>query len=155
MIEVTVHGVYQQEKMSSTDTVVVLKAHDQQRYLPIWISFPQAADIAQQLQGWQGQRPTTYSLMAQLIERLGGRLDAVHIVALEEKIYYATLRLMVDNVLEEVDCRPSDALPLALKVGASIFVEAEILGQHGCDGATAFHNDSMGNLRPFEFKVAD
>jgi bifunctional DNase/RNase len=155
MVEATVNGVYKQEKESSTETLVVLKANDQERYLPIWISPPQAMSIAQYLQGVKGSRPDTYRFMAQLIERLGGQVDAVHVASLENATYYAILRLMVSNVLEEVDCRPSDALALAMEVGASIFVDAEVLAQHGCDGATSFHDDFMGTLHPLEFKAAE
>ncbi|HEX8234773.1 MAG TPA: bifunctional nuclease family protein [Abditibacteriaceae bacterium] len=154
MVEATVHQVYKQEKMASTQTVVVLKARDRERYLPIWISFPQAIEIAQQVQGLKTERPTTYNLMAQLVERLGGRLDAVHVTFLEGTIYHATLRLMVNNTLEEVDCRPSDALPLAMAGGAPIFVDDELLSKEGCDSATSFHGDGMGELNLFEFKDA-
>jgi bifunctional DNase/RNase len=154
MIGVTVHEVYQQQKEHSTDTVVVLKAKDRERYLPIWISFPQAVDIAQRLKGLTTERPTTYNLMAQLVERLGGRVESVQISFLEGTIYHATLRLMVNDVLEEVDCRPSDALALAITLGASISVDAALLEKEGYDGATAFHHDSKGNIHPLEFKEA-
>ncbi len=63
--------------MPSHSTVVVLKARDQERYLPIWVAFPQAIDIPLHLQRLKNERPSTYSLMAQLIGRLGGRVDAV------------------------------------------------------------------------------
>jgi bifunctional DNase/RNase len=153
-MEVAIHGVYQQEKVSSIDAVVVLKAKDQERYLPIWINFPQAVDIAQHLQGLSIERPTTYNLMAQLVERLGGRVEAVHIASLKGTTYYATLRLMTGEVLEEVDCRPSDALALAIAVGAPISIDTGLLDKEGCDGATSFHNDSMGALHPLKFKEA-
>ena len=58
MVEVTVHQVYKQEKMSATESVVVLKARNQERYLPIWIDPSPAMAIAQHLQGFKSPRPT-------------------------------------------------------------------------------------------------
>jgi bifunctional DNase/RNase len=156
MVEVTVHGVYQQEKDSSTDTVVFLKVRDQERYLPIWISPNQATDVAIHLQGVTTQRPTTYVFMARLVERLGGQVDAVHITSLKESVYYASVRLKINDTLEEVDCRPSDALPLAMALGAPIFVDETVLEQGAfdgnSDGASASQTDDMGTLQPFEYK---
>lgn len=154
MVEVTVHEVYQQQNGSNAHTVVVLKARDKQRYLPIWIGFPEAVEIAQQLQGLVTDRPTTYHLMAQLVDRMGAQVHSIHIASLEGVVYHATLRLKASHGIEEVDCRPSDALALATATGAPISVEDKLLEAEGCDSATAFHRDSMGTLHPLEFKEA-
>jgi bifunctional DNase/RNase len=107
MVEVTVHEVYQQKKESSISTVVVLKARDRERYLPIWISFPQATDIAMNLQGQTTDRPNTYNLMAQLVERLNGRLELVHIASLEGTTYHASLRLVQATPLRKSTAGPA------------------------------------------------
>ncbi len=59
---------------------------------------------------------------------------------------------MANGAIEEIDCRPSDAL--AMEAGAPIFVAAELLSQEGYDSATSFHTDSQAALHPFEFKAA-
>ncbi len=156
MVEVTVHGVYTQETESATETMVFLKVRDQERYLPIWISPNQATEVAIHLQGVKTQRPTTYVLMARLVERLGGRVDAVHITSLKENVYYASVRLKINDTVEEVDCRPSDALPLAMALGAPIFVDETVLEQSafdgGSDGAGVPQTDESGTFQPFEYK---
>ena len=160
MVEVTVHEVYEiareREGTSSTETVIVLQARGQERYLPIWVSPTQAGEIVQCLRKQATPRPTTYKLMAQLVERLKGRVDAVHITMLEDSIYYAALRLVAGEDTVEVDCRPSDALPLAAQAGAPIFVSADLFERAGFDGPTTFHTalhtDSQSSIRPLELK---
>ena len=156
MIEVTVHEVYEitreREGASSMETVIVLHARGEDRYLPIWVSPTQAGEIVQCLRKETTQRPTTHKLMAQLVERLKGRVDGVRITMLEGSIYYASLRLATGEGTIEVDCRPSDALPLAAQAGAPIFVGADLLERAGCDGPTAFHTDSKSAIRPLQLK---
>ncbi len=157
MVAANIHEIYVIERKQGDvpymDTAVVLKAHDQERYLPIWIAYPQAIDIAVHLHGPQMQhRPSTYELMAQLVERSGARVEAIDITSLQESVYHATLRLMINGKSEEVDCRPSDALGLALSVNAPIFVAADMLAREGFDEPTVFAAE--GVVQPLALNAA-
>jgi len=124
MTEASVYEVYtvESEGHEEPSTVVMLKAHDQNGYLPIYITAPQGESIVVQLRGRQQERPRTYGLMAELVEKLGGTVEAVHIEALRDKVFHALLRVSANGVTHEIDCRPSDALALAAQVTAPIFV---------------------------------
>src|ERR1044072_5359455 len=109
MVEAGVHAVYNVERQRGdiprVETVVVLKARNEERYLPIWIGFPEAITIARYLHASEIEcRPGTPELIAQLIELFGGRLESVHVTALHGQIYCTTLRLIINGRVEEVDC---------------------------------------------------
>jgi bifunctional DNase/RNase len=69
--------------------------------------------------------------MAELVRTAGARIERVNVTALRETTFYGTVTVAVDGRTEEVDARPSDAINLAVRVGASIFVDDQVLGQEG------------------------
>jgi bifunctional DNase/RNase len=79
------------------------------------------------------KRPLTYDLMTQLVERLGGRIEAVQLSALRDETFFATLRIVANGTTTELDCRPSDALALAIRMGTPIFIADDVLAQAGED----------------------
>ena len=106
----------------------VLLADDEvRRLLPIYIGLPEANAIAAQLQERSFPRPLTHDLLRAVIEELGGRLDHVAVTALAESTFYATLHLEADGRFLQIDARPSDAIALALRAAAPIFVAEEVL----------------------------
>jgi len=108
----------------------VLLADDEvRRLLPIYIGPFEANAIATQLQGQGFPRPLTHDLLRTVIEELGGRLDHVAVTALSDKTFYAVLHLEADGRPLELDARPSDAIALALRTGAPIFVAEAVLQQ--------------------------
>ncbi len=151
MIGTDVYEVYTAETSlrDEPDTVVVLKAQGQDRYLPIWITAVQGHNIVSRLRGQKLERPQTYELMAQLIEQLGGKVESVHITINRDKIYYATLRVLTNGVVKEVDCRPSDALALAVQVGAPVSATPELFDVGGVTKPTAFL-PVIESIKPFE-----
>jgi uncharacterized protein len=100
--------------------VVLLEEPAGDRRLAIWIGREQAFWLAWRLEGADGFRPGTYELAANAIQALGGQVREVRIDRLTDKTFYATLVLDGPSGLAEVDARPSDALCLALTVGAPI-----------------------------------
>ncbi len=151
MIGTDVYEVYTAETnlREEPDTVVVLKAQEQDRYLPIWTTVVQGSNIASRIRGRKPERPQTYELMAQIVEQLGGKVVSVHITVNRDKIYYATLRLLVNGAVQEIDCRPSDALALAVQVGVSISVAAELFDSGGFTEPTGFF-PVIKSIKPFE-----
>lgn len=115
--------------------VVVLKERDGRRVLPIWIGAAEGDALALELGGESMPRPLTADLMARLVAAAGARVERVVISSLREKTFYATVALAVDGRREELDARPSDALNLAARVAAPIFVEPEVMEEAGIDVA--------------------
>jgi bifunctional DNase/RNase len=110
--------------------VVILRESDGlQRELPIWIGVYEARSIALGLEGVEVPRPNPHDLMHDMIEELGGELQRVIVTELRDSIYYAVMELLVDGRKIEVDARPSDAIAVALRFSAPIFVDERVLVQ--------------------------
>ncbi len=126
MIEMVVHGVTLDPV--SQMPIVVLRAKDNEEILlPIWIGIFEADSIVRQLQNIEPPRPMTYELTKSIIENMGARLEKVVINDLRDSTYYAELHLLQGNNLIVIDSRPSDAINLALRFDAPVFVEEEVL----------------------------
>lgn len=126
MIEMVVHGVTLDPV--SQMPIVVLRAKDKEDVLlPIWIGIFEADSIVRQIQGVEPPRPMTYELAKSIIENMGARLEKVVINDLKDSTYYAELHLVQGNNLIIIDSRPSDAINLALRFEAPLFVEEEVL----------------------------
>lgn len=127
MIEVTIDSI--RVSLMSQNRIVVLKEEDGQRFLPIWIGPFEADAITMQLQGVPVQRPLTHDLLKTVIEQLGGEVLQIVINGLEKNTYFARIVLDVDGDNVEIDSRPSDAIALAVRVSAPIFVSDEVMDQ--------------------------
>lgn len=108
--------------------IVVLKAKDdEETVLPIWIGIFEADSILRQLQNVEPPRPMTYELMKNVITQMGGVVDKVIINDLRDSTYYAEVHVLQGNNLLIIDSRPSDAINIALRFSAPIFVEESVL----------------------------
>lgn len=108
--------------------VVTLVAADGRR-VPIWVGSYEGESLRLQLEGMKTQRPMTYDLMLQAFERLGARVVAVDILRIEDATFFARLTVVSQGKEEALDCRPSDALNLALRANAAIAVAKEVLDE--------------------------
>ncbi len=147
MIEATIYDVYYvtNPEHEQPQTMVVLKAQTEERYLPIWVGQPEAEGIAVKLRSLTPKRPLTYDLMTQLVERLNGSIEAVQLSALREETFFATLRIVANGMTTELDCRPSDALALAIRTRTPIFIADDVLAQAGRDEPMAFFKPEDNN----------
>jgi uncharacterized protein len=109
---------------------VLLSDEEEKRLLPIWIGPFEANAIATELRGKTFPRPLTHDLLRSVFEALGYRLTQVAVTRLEEGTFYAELTLVSEAQTVVVDARPSDAVALALRSGAAIFVDDEVLAQN-------------------------
>jgi len=109
--------------------VIYLREVEGERAFPIMIGVFEATSIDRRVKGIQTPRPLTHDLLAQVIEHLGGELQDIFISELREHTYFAKLRIRRDGELTEVDSRPSDAIALAVTVGAPIYVSEEVLDE--------------------------
>jgi hypothetical protein len=113
--------------------VVVLHDPIQNKVLPIWVGEPESRAIAMAKQGVELSRPLTHDLLAHTLSALGGKVWTVYITGLEAGTYFAEIEIKVrgkKNMLV-MDSRPSDAIALALLMGAPIYVSQSIMDRAG------------------------
>ncbi len=115
------------ERPDDVPHLVLLKAMDSERYLPIFIGAAEGSALALNLEGEEMPRPLTHQLTTRLVAGAGGRITGVSITRLVEVTFYATITLGIPGGATEIDARPSDALNLAALTGAPITVEASLL----------------------------
>ena len=111
--------------------VVILREKGTERYLPIWIGSPEADAIAVKLQDVTVPRPLTHDLLSAVIGDLGARVDHVVVSDLLNDTFYAKIAMVRDGKMTEVDCRPSDAIAIAVRSEVPIFVEDIVLEKAG------------------------
>jgi len=125
MIEVTVDSI--RASLMSQHRVVILKDVDSERYLPIWIGPFEAEAITLELQEVELARPLTHDLLKAVITKMGAKVSHVLVNELRNDTFYA--RVVLDNNGHplEVDSRPSDAIALAVRAKAPIFVAESVM----------------------------
>jgi len=111
----------------SRTPVVVLEEHTGERRLPIWIGVAEARSIAQRLEEIEAPRPNTHDLAKRLLEGLDAAVERVTVTDLQEGIYYAVIELRAGGRTVQIDSRPSDAIALALRTAAPVFVREILL----------------------------
>ncbi|OAI51897.1 hypothetical protein AYO44_16850 [Planctomycetaceae bacterium SCGC AG-212-F19] len=109
--------------------VIMLKEVDGERSFPIVIGIFEATSIDRRVKGMPSPRPLTHDLVASVVDHLGGDLQDIYISDLRDHTYYAKLRIRQNAELVEVDCRPSDAIALAVTAKVPIFVAEDVLGE--------------------------
>jgi bifunctional DNase/RNase len=129
MVEMTIDSI--RVSLMNYQRVVILKEKGTNRYLPIWIGPAEADAIAVKLQNVELSRPLTHDLLQSVISTLGATVDFIVVSGLKEDTFYARLALSVDGVKLDIDSRPSDALALAVRVGAPIYAEESVLEKAG------------------------
>jgi len=129
MVEMTIDSI--RVSLMNYQRVVILKEKGTNRYLPIWIGPAEADAIAVKLQNVELSRPLTHDLLQSVISTLGASVDYIVVSGLKEDTFYARLALSIDGVKLDIDSRPSDALALAVRVGAPIYAEEAVLEKAG------------------------
>jgi bifunctional DNase/RNase len=114
---------------ASQSPVVVLETVADKRPLPIWIDVPEARAIALELEHVTLPRPLTHDLIRNILQTLGARLQRVTIADLRNNTYFANLSLVVKDKVLQIDSRPSDAIAIALRMKAPIFVSTQVLAK--------------------------
>ena len=126
MIEMKVMGSALDTRTGSP--IVVLHDKENRKALPIWIGSAEASAIIRKIENLTVSRPMTHDLIVNLIEKTGYELEKIEINDVEKETYYATLFLKDNdgNVLQ-IDSRPSDAIAIAIRIDAPIFVTANVI----------------------------
>ena len=131
MIEMTVDHV--RVNIPGNQRVVVLKAKEVNRYLPIWIGQAEGDAIALTLQGQKLARPMTHDLTDSIIRGLGAAVARVVVSEMQEDTFISRVSLESNVSSFEADSRPSDAIALAVRSGAPIFAAEEVVDRAGVD----------------------
>jgi uncharacterized protein len=157
MREMTLYGV--SFEPIGKQPIVLLKAVDDERFLPIWIGHPEAAAILMKLQGASPPRPMTHDLVTDIISELQGEVVRVTVTELRENTYYARITIVQDGREVEIDSRPSDAIALAVRCEAQIFAADEVVEESGIEFQTEDDEQpglvtasSLADLDPAEFR---
>ena len=116
-------------KVVADQRIVLLKEADGDRLLPIWIGAAEGNSLALHLTGETTPRPVTSDVMVELLRVTGASVERVAVTSLREKTFHTLIAVAVDGRVDELDARPSDALNLAVRVGAPIFVDDGVLEQ--------------------------
>jgi len=107
--------------------VVVLSDKEGKKLLPIWIGLCEASSIELGLSGEIAPRPLTYDLVAAIVRTMKGKVERIVIVDLRDQIFYAQVEVSINGAVSKIDARPSDAIALASRMGAPIFVKKSVL----------------------------
>lgn len=126
-----IHVKVKQLFMSNVGFVVLLQGEKDPRSLPIFIGAAEAQAIAIQMNKVKMPRPLTHDLLKNLLDFLECRLMRIDVSDLSDGTFHATLHLEHDGKDMEMDCRPSDAIALALRYSAPIYVAKEVMDEAG------------------------
>ena len=107
--------------------IVLLKTVEGNRFLPIWIGHAEAGAILMKLQNSAPPRPMTHDLVTEILLQLDAQVVRVAVTELRESTFYAQVTIQQDGSEIEVDSRPSDAIALAVRAEAPIFVADEVI----------------------------
>jgi bifunctional DNase/RNase len=107
--------------------IVILRDKDGQRVLPIWVGIFEANAIALQIENIATPRPMTHDLLRNVIQDLKATVQKVVVCDLQENTFYALIYLAIAGETTAIDARPSDAIALALRTRAPIFVEDRVI----------------------------
>ena len=144
--------------------IVLLKTADGNRYLPIWIGQPEAAAILMKLQGASTPRPMTHDLVTDMLGELNAQVVRITVTELRESTFYAQITVAQDGTEIEVDSRPSDAIALAIRADAPIFVADRVIEESAIEFEGEEVNEEeivtefkkfLDNVTPEEFAVGD
>jgi bifunctional DNase/RNase len=124
-IEMTIKGLMV-DPITNTP-IVILRDKEGQRVLPIWVGIFEANAIALQIENVATPRPMTHDLLRNVIQDLKASVQKIVVCDLQENTFYALIYLSVDGDTVAIDARPSDAIALALRARAPIFVEETVI----------------------------
>jgi bifunctional DNase/RNase len=157
MVEMKVQGLFFDSE--TNQSIVVLKEEATGRTLPIWVGLFEANAITMGMEHTWTPRPMTHDLIKNIIEGMNGNVRQITVNDLRSNTFYAIISLEVEGRLVEIDSRPSDAIALALRVKAPIFVAEKVLDSAGHaekakkEVSDKWIDDLFDKLKPEDFKT--
>ena len=129
MEEITIDSI--RVSLSNYQRVVILKLKSKDLYIPIWVGSNEADSIAVKLQKVSLPRPLTHDLMITLLEKLDVSIEYVLVDSMKNETFYSKIALKINNKIEMIDSRASDAIALAVRVSCPIYVNDEVVSNVG------------------------
>jgi bifunctional DNase/RNase len=137
--------------------IVILKDMDDKRVLPIWIGLFEANAIALELEKIPTPRPMTHDLIRDIISGLDATVSKIVVNDLKNNTFYAVIHIALNGSNVVIDSRPSDAIALALRIGAPIYVSTDVVNKAKSIDMTEESEDTdqlkewLENLKPEDF----
>ena len=158
MLEMKVKGLALDP--STNTPIVILEDLEEERALPIWVGIFEANAIALEMESVPTPRPMTHDLIKNILEGIQAEVSRIVVNDLQDNTFYAVILISLNGTEVTIDARPSDAIALALRVDAPIFVAKKVLDEaRSIDLADPeFKEDDkqqwkewLDNLRPEDF----
>ncbi|TMK91580.1 MAG: bifunctional nuclease family protein [Actinobacteria bacterium] len=162
MHEMVIYGV--SFDLVGKQPIVLLKTADGNKFLPIWIGHPEAAAILMKLQGATTPRPMTHDLVTEMLSQLDAQVVRITVTELRDSTFYAQITVAQDGSEIEIDSRPSDAIALAIRAEAPIFVADRVIEESAIEFEGEEVNEEeivsefkqfLENVSPDEFAVEE
>ena len=141
LLQVKVHAITMDP--DSNSPVLILKESQGERSLPIWIGLLEATAIATEMEKISFVRPMTHDLTVNLLKAVGARITRVAVTELKDNTFYAVITLEMGEREVEVDARPSDAIAIALRTGARIYVSEEVMMSAAPEEPTTIYEEDV------------
>jgi hypothetical protein len=122
--------------------IIILRDEAGDRVLPIWVGIFEANAIALQIENVATPRPMTHDLLRNVIQDLDGQVQKIVVSDLRENTFFAVIHLAVRGEAVLIDARPSDAIALALRTKAPIYVEEDVIDNAKALDGTPERTDS-------------
>ncbi|MEA3350985.1 MAG: bifunctional nuclease family protein [Chloroflexota bacterium] len=129
MVEVAIDSI--RVSLMNQQRIVILRELETERYLAIWVGVYEAEHLTIALQDINVSRPLTYDLFLNMLESLDAQILRVEVVSLRDETFYGNVVLEINGQVSSIDARPSDAINLAVRYNAPIFVAREVMDVAG------------------------
>ncbi len=155
MVRMTVRGIALDPITNMP--IIILKDTEEKKALPIWVGIFEANAIALELEKVSTPRPMTHDLIKNILEGLGISVRQVVVNDLKDNTFFAVIELNDNGNVVNIDSRPSDAIALALRVNAPIFVSEKVVAQAKSTEVTEEREDNeqwkewLEHLKPEDF----
>jgi bifunctional DNase/RNase len=162
MHEMVIYGV--SFDLVGKQPIVLLKTTEGNKFLPIWIGHPEAAAILMKLQGATTPRPMTHDLVTDMLSQLDAQVVRITVTELRDSTFYAQITVQQDGSEIEIDSRPSDAIALAIRAEAPIYVADRVIEESAIEFEGEEVNEEeivsefkqfLENVSPDEFAVEE
>lgn len=156
LIEVKVRKVMLDPTIQTPTPVVILESQKDKQFVPIWIGSEEALSIAIELESVKAPRPNAHDLIRNILQSVGASIHHITITDLRGSVYYATLTVLLKGQEYQIDSRPSDAIAVALRMKAPIYVTQQLLDkashapffEHPQEGVTRILGLQLQELTP-------
>jgi uncharacterized protein len=136
---------------SNNAYIIILRGEDSNAVLPIWVGRTEANSISLALEGIFTARPMTHDLIKNVLDTLDAKIISIVITDLKENTYFSKAHLSYQNSEVTIDSRPSDAIALALRSDAPIFVAEHVIQRQSSEELDRW----LENLKPEDFGKYD